>query len=222
VRTRQRILEVAEEIIARHGMEGLRLKDVAERVGIQPPSVFTHFEGREAIGDAVAQRVLEQISSVLEVALEHGGDEATRLRRGARALAGHLYDHPGHTRLILRRLARTRAGPERSLFSAALERMSTRIDGLLTAGVRSGAFRPVPPGAFLPVLEGAILASVGWAGFREDDGRPAVDLPREALVARVEDLAWAYLRHRSHPAGASRGREARAARGDDADRGRPA
>jgi len=212
MRTRQRILEVAEEIIARHGMEGLRLKDVAERVGIQPPSVFTHFEGREAIGDAVAQRVREQISSVLESALDQGGDEVARLRRSARAVAGHLYDHPGHTRLILRDLARTRTGGELSLWTPAMERIGARVDALLAAGVRSGAFRPVPAGAFLPVLEGAIVASLGWSGFREDDGRPAVALPREALVARIEDLAWRYLRPATDEADQADGR-----RRDEAD-----
>jgi len=127
VSTRERILEVAEEIIARHGMEGLRLKDVAESVGIQPPSVFTHFDGREAIGDAVAHRVLEKIA----------------------------------------------------------------------AGVETGAFPPLPPGSFLPVLEGAIVASVGWSGFRVTDGCPAVDLTRDDVVARIEDLAWAYVRQES-------------------------
>jgi len=192
--TRDRIVDVAEEIISRHGMEGLRLKDVAERVGIQPPSVFTHFEGREAIGDAVAHRVLAQIAAVLDAALDERGDEEARLRRGARAVAAHLFDHPGHTRMILRDLARSRSGPELALWSPDLARIGERVEALLAAGARSGAFRLVPTGAFLPVLEGAIAASVGWSGFREADGRPAVDLTREEIVARIEDLAWAYVR----------------------------
>ena len=192
--TRDRIVDVAEEIISLHGMEGLRLKDVAERVGIQPPSVFTHFEGREAIGDAVAHRVLDQIAAVLETALAGDGDEETRLRRGARSVAGHLYDYPGHTRMILRDLARSRSGPELELWSPALGRISQEIERLLSAGVRRGVFRPIPTGAFLPVLEGAIVASVGFSGFRENDGRPASDLERDELVARIEDLAWAYVR----------------------------
>jgi AcrR family transcriptional regulator len=58
--TRDRILEVAEELIALHGMEGFQLKDVAERVGIRPPSIFAHFRSREAVGEAVALHELEQ------------------------------------------------------------------------------------------------------------------------------------------------------------------
>ena len=87
-----------------------------------------------------------------------------------------------------------RSGPELALWSPDLARIGERVEALLAAGARSGAFRLVPTGAFLPVLEGAIAASVGWSGFREADGRPAVDLTREEIVARIEDLAWAYVR----------------------------
>lgn len=197
-KTRERILDVAEEIISAHGMAGLRLKDVAERVGIQPPSVFTHFDGREAIGDAVAHRVLDRIARVLETALDEGSDPESRLRRGARAVAGHLYDHPGHTRMLLRDLARTSADDELELSSPAVDRIGKRVDQLLSDGAATGAFRPFPSGAFLPLLEGAIVASIGWAGFRPEDGQPAGELSREALVDRIEDVAWALVR--PHPA----------------------
>lgn len=192
--TRDRIVDVAEEIISLHGMDGLRLKDVAKQVGIQPPSVFTHFDGREAIGNAVAHRVLEQIARVIDAALADGGDEEARLQRGACAIAGHLYDHPGHARMILRDFARTQAGPELELWSPTLLEISSQVEALLAAGVAAGTFRPLPPGAFLPVLEGAIVATLGWGGFREGDGRPVTKLTREEVVARIEDLALAYVR----------------------------
>ena len=191
--TRERILDVAQEIISRHGMEGLRLKDVAQRVGIQPPSIFAHFEGREAIGDAVAHRVLDQIATVLERSLR-GKDLEAQLRAGVREIAGHLYDHPGHTRLILRDLARTRSGPELELTSPAMDRIGATVDGLLEKGRQAGRFRELPPGAFMPVVEGALVATIGWAGFVEDDGAPAVELTREQVQDRLEDLVVAYLR----------------------------
>lgn len=191
--TRDRILDVAESLIARHGMEGLRLKDVAERVGIQPPSVFAHFEGRDAIGDGVAQRVLEQIARVLETALAGDDGPELRLRRAARAAAEHLFDHPGHTRLILRDLARTRTGHEIELWSPDTERIGNRIEAVLEEGRAAGVFRALPHGAFLPMLEGATVALIGWNGFGED-GAPATSRTREEIVDRVEDLAFAYVR----------------------------
>lgn len=191
--TRERILQVAEEIVSRHGMEGLRLKEVAERVGIQPPSVFAHFEGREAIGDGVAQRVLATIAAVVDAALTGPGDAEARLRSGVRAIAEHLYDHPGHTRLILRDLARTRTGSELELSSPEFYGMAERIEALLSEGARAGRFRDVSTWTFLPAIEGAIVALIGFSGF-EEDGRPATSLTRSEVSDRAEDLAWAWVR----------------------------
>lgn len=193
--TRERIVAVAEELISVHGMEGLRLKDVARRVGIQPPSIFAHFEGREAIGNAVAHRVLEQLVEVVEGATRGCGSPREAVRQGVRALAGHLYDHPGHARMLLRDLTRTRSGGELAMVSPVLERLERRIGGLLEAGVRQGDFHPVPPRAFMSQIEGAMLASIGWHGF-DDDGRPADPIGREAVRDQASDLAMAYLRPR--------------------------
>lgn len=191
--TRDRILEVAEELIARHGMQGLRLKEVAERVGIQPPSVFAHFDGREAIGDAVAVRVMGALTVVIEKAVSSTNDLEAMLRIGVRAMAEHLYDHPGHTRLLLRDMARTRSGQELAVWSPDVPRLEADIDALLAAGAAQGVFRPIPPATFLPVLEGALCSLIGWAGFAED-GRPVTPLSREEVADRIVDLAWAYVR----------------------------
>ena len=59
--TRERILEVAEELIARHGVEAFELKEVAARVGIRSPSIFAHFKGREDLAECVSRRVGETI-----------------------------------------------------------------------------------------------------------------------------------------------------------------
>jgi AcrR family transcriptional regulator len=190
--TRERILEVAEELISLHGMEGLRLKDVAARVGIQPPSIFAHFEGREAIGDAVAQRVLEQLASVLEQALEGEADPEKALRRGVRAIAGHLMEHPAHARLMLRDMMRTRSGPELALWSPVVPLIVGRIEDLLRRGEREGLFRRVEGRAFFAQLQGAILGNIGWDGFRED-GRPATKLSARQIQDQAEDLALAYV-----------------------------
>jgi AcrR family transcriptional regulator len=190
--TRERILEVAEELISLHGMEGLRLKDVAERVGIQPPSIFAHFEGRDAIADAVAQRVLEQIAEVLERALANEPDPEKALRRGVRAIAGHLMEHPAHARLMLRDLMRTRSGPELALWSPVVPEITARIEALLRRGEREGLFRRVDGRAFFAQVQGAILGNIGWEGFRED-GRPMTQLSSRRIQDQAEDLALAYV-----------------------------
>ncbi|WP_319410959.1 TetR/AcrR family transcriptional regulator [uncultured Cohaesibacter sp.] len=59
--TREVILEIAEQEIAVNGVEGFRLKDVAEKVGIQLPSLYAHFAGRKELLEALTDEFLGKL-----------------------------------------------------------------------------------------------------------------------------------------------------------------
>ena len=50
------ILDHAQDVIRKNGVNGLNLQEVARRVGVQPPSLYEYFDGRAAIYDALFQR----------------------------------------------------------------------------------------------------------------------------------------------------------------------
>jgi AcrR family transcriptional regulator len=52
-RTRAEILEASWELAERDGIAGLSLRDVAGRVGMRAPSLYTYFDGKAAIYDAM-------------------------------------------------------------------------------------------------------------------------------------------------------------------------
>jgi AcrR family transcriptional regulator len=51
--TRQEILSAAWDVARQNGIAGLTLREVAVRVGMQPPSLYSHFESKNAIYDAM-------------------------------------------------------------------------------------------------------------------------------------------------------------------------
>lgn len=51
--TRREILAAAWESARQHGLASLTLRDVAERVGMRPPSLYSHFDSKLAIYDAM-------------------------------------------------------------------------------------------------------------------------------------------------------------------------
>jgi AcrR family transcriptional regulator len=51
--TRQEILEAAWSLAGEVGLASLTLRDIAKRVGMQPPSLYSHFESKNAIYDAM-------------------------------------------------------------------------------------------------------------------------------------------------------------------------
>jgi AcrR family transcriptional regulator len=51
--TRREILDAAWDIARREGLAGVTLREVAARVGMQPPSLYGHFASKNAIYDAM-------------------------------------------------------------------------------------------------------------------------------------------------------------------------
>jgi AcrR family transcriptional regulator len=51
--TRREILDVAWDLAQEKGLADFTLRDVAERVGMRAPSLYTHFESKHAIYDAM-------------------------------------------------------------------------------------------------------------------------------------------------------------------------
>ncbi len=63
--TPDRILDAAEDIFAEKGYSATSLGDVADRVGIRSPSLYNHFKNKEALYEAVLERLLTDFSAPL-------------------------------------------------------------------------------------------------------------------------------------------------------------
>jgi AcrR family transcriptional regulator len=54
--TRQRILDVAEQLLLQRGYAGFSYQDIAEAVGIRKASIHHHFPAKEDLGAAIVER----------------------------------------------------------------------------------------------------------------------------------------------------------------------
>ncbi len=78
--TRAEILEAAWEVAREKGLAALTLRDVATRVGMQPPSLYSHFESKNAIYDAMfGQAWSEYERADLAAAAEASGSPRARV-----------------------------------------------------------------------------------------------------------------------------------------------
>lgn len=62
--TRREILEVAWDVAREQGLAQLTLREVATRVGMQPPSLYSHFASKHAIYDAMFGQAWEEFDAV--------------------------------------------------------------------------------------------------------------------------------------------------------------
>jgi AcrR family transcriptional regulator len=59
----QRMLDAAEAVLAKHGLEGATLPRIAVKAGISPPHVYRRFRDKDALMAAVFQRLTERSSA---------------------------------------------------------------------------------------------------------------------------------------------------------------
>lgn len=193
--TREKILEVAERLIALHGVEGFQLKDVAAEIGIRPPSIFAHFAGREAIAQAVGERMVGGIASLVDDRPEE--EPVATLARWARNLVGYLSEHPAHVRLIMRDMAHVGSPNVASIASAqhSMKHIKEHLQEVLQRGEARGVFRSVRPESVIAQVIGAIVSNLSWEGW-DEAGTPLPGVPIERVQGEAEQLLLGYVMKR--------------------------
>ena len=192
--TRERILDEAEYIIAVKGPEGFTLQEVAERVGIRPPSVFSHFKGIPAVVEEVYKRVLEVMSVALEVEETEYSEET--FRRLIRSYVTYLASNPAHSRLILQQLAsgsRDRAALQSFESGVTLfERFVGPLATLIANAVDKGVIRPVSQDTLFSFISGAIVCRLAWNEYQDWEQEGWDELVEE-ICREAEMLALRFV-----------------------------
>jgi AcrR family transcriptional regulator len=117
--TRAEIVAAAWEVVAEKGVAALSLRDVAERVGMRPPSLYEYFDSKNAIYDALfadGQRALLEA-----LTREKGLHPLEQIRARTHDFIAFCVDNPGRSQLLF---LRTIPGFEPSEESYALAVLS--------------------------------------------------------------------------------------------------
>ncbi len=77
--TKERILDAAQDLIQTRSFHGFSFQDLADRVGIRKPSLYHHFDSKEALALAVLERAADWVRT--QVTKVDGEDPAARLER---------------------------------------------------------------------------------------------------------------------------------------------
>lgn len=97
--TRERLLDVAGELLAEVGIERISTNMIAARAGLTPPALYRYFADKYAVIEALGRRLMERQNAVLDRWI------ARHAPAGIAAMADHVED------ILAENAAVTRAEP---------------------------------------------------------------------------------------------------------------
>jgi len=94
------ILDIAEEVMAEEGVNGLSLSEVARRLGVKPPSIYKYFDSLRAIYDALFERGQRTHLEVMRDAMVGAEPGLDALAAGLEASGRWALAHPATAQLL--------------------------------------------------------------------------------------------------------------------------
>jgi TetR/AcrR family tetracycline transcriptional repressor len=163
--TRERILEAAVGIIDEEGLEGLSMRRLGAKLGVEAMSIYNHVPNKDALLQEVADHLISMTATPAE------GTWKERLSARLRSMRASLKQHPNTIPLLVRYHAHS------------IESFRVIEDGL--GALREAGFGPAETIMVQRVLSAftigtAVIESGEPIGgvTDEDPGLPQVDLPR--------------------------------------------
>jgi len=197
--TRELIIDEAERLIGEGGYDSLRLRDIADALGIRVPSIYAHFTGREAVVMAVADRYMAILAE--QFPYDGHSDPVKAMEEGIGLVIRSWASNPSYLRLKLRDLelsvpefdVATGGTPEQSQEFGLLAPMFDRLGMILDRGIEQGVFRKVERLDLIHAIFGTALMALAWPGRRFITG-VASEQERDAVIAEVGRMAFSLLR----------------------------
>ena len=201
---RERILAAAREIVAEHGIEGLSMRDLAQKSRVTVPTVYNLVGGKDAVlFAAVEEQTARFVAGIEET---RGAGPVERILSVHESCVRELLRLPRYYRTFLRLLvASDAAGAIRNRVARALSAELARgVEALRDAGALAAWVEPAPLVALLHRNLNGV--SLQWASEELDDSRlraaalygaccvlsgVCAGAAREAFAARAAELQGA-------------------------------
>jgi AcrR family transcriptional regulator len=168
---RERILQEAVALFYEHGFTGATLDDVAARLGVTKPVIYSYFRSKMELLEAICRPTIELSLQAVAEAAAGAGNATERLYRAMVDFTQVVLERRANIAIFFRE--------EKSLDSVALARMDTLrkeydrvLSGLLAEGVANGEFEVADENIAALAIGGMISWAYTWY---RPDGRLSLD-----------------------------------------------
>lgn len=175
---REELLDVADRVIQRRGTD-VSMDEIASEAGITKPVLYRHFGDKDGLWEALTQRYVDELTSVLRPAAETTEGRA-RLAATIDAYLSYVELEPERYRFMLTASGQSRTSPLVAEFRRrqVADCLFTAVDSLRRAGLDPGFAEP-----WAHCVSGMIRsAGISWLETRA--------MPRQQLVEYLTTILW--------------------------------
>jgi TetR/AcrR family acrAB operon transcriptional repressor len=160
--SRERILDCAIPILARHGIDDTSFRRISAAAGVSQPGILYHFKNKESLIEAAIRRVMLHNQSIVTNALEPHSDVRQRLRSHFRSNLtwAMKYRDEAQLSLLVYYMASVHQ-PLSKLYRELVEHARSHIRSLLVVGIQENQLDPdIDVEAATQLLHDALLGGI--------------------------------------------------------------
>jgi AcrR family transcriptional regulator len=181
---REKILQEAVDIVQKHGVEGVTMRSLAERLGYSPATIYLYFRNKRELLQDLALAGFDRIAAAVEPSLRHA-DSADAILEGAKRYIDFGVANPEIYRLMFQDTSVQALTPEDIVHRSKVWNLFRDAHA---RAIAAGALREGDPEAFNMVgwslLHGFVLLSLaGRAPSPFMEGRSQAEVLEELLGA---------------------------------------
>jgi AcrR family transcriptional regulator len=196
---REKILREAIEVVQKHGVEGVTMRSLAERLGYSPATIYLHFQNKRELLHDLALEGFDRLIAALEPCLRLG-DPPEAIVEGAKRYIDFGLANPEIYRLMFQDTSVQAFTPDDI---ARRSRLWNLWRDTHTRGIASGALRKGDPNAFVMVgwslLHGFVLLALSGR-----NPSPFIAGLSQSAVREEVITAWLHAFQASSEAGNGR------------------
>lgn len=188
--TVEEVLDVAAAIMAEEGVAGLSLGEVARRMQIRTPSLYTYVDSKNALYDALFLRGWTLLNEAMAEHPAAGGDPRAALLDGVCAFVRWAVEHAAYGQLMFWRPVPGYRPSEQAYAAAqrASDQLRANVTVLRQAGLLRGDVDIDEAGAALTVLVSGVIS-------QQLANCPGEPFDGGTFTARLPELVAMYLAH---------------------------
>jgi AcrR family transcriptional regulator len=184
---RERILEEAVKLFYERGFSGTTLDDIASKLGVTKPFIYTHFRSKVELLEAMCRPTIEMSLAAISEAARQSGSPSERLFDGVIKFTKVVLQRQANIAVFFRE-EKSLSGPGLAEINALRKRFDRVLSELLEEGVREGEF--TIPDVRLTAL--AIGGMVSWAyTWYQPSGRLSIETVGQRMAHLALQMAGA-------------------------------